>query len=946
MVALIFQKVVLPMFPDLHAGYGLLTNDAVYYHNAARYLADGISSNGWSLESIISTWPGASGHVTILGLLYYFFGIDPSLVTPINAAVHASSGILLYLIANTLVPGRIGKISGIIAAIMFVVFPSSLNWYAQVHKDGYSIFGVFLVLYSWLKYLDSNHTIKSYIHYFAGSLVAIAFIYFVRPYNGILISAILGIWLLLFLVYICFQRKWVLIKTYFIPSLIIEIIFLTFAFNYASLPMSSKYEEWQASIPVPDMDRAQYKAGCLNWSWQETTFVPNKIDEAISIISASRAGLMCINYNASSNINKEILPDNFLDSVKYMPIGLWHSIMSPMPSTWLEKLSIPRFVGAFEILLWYLLIPGFLIALRSRFSVALCFCLVFSFGFLLVYGYTVSNLGSLHRLRYPFIHVLMLLGVIGSIHYLMQLKWLRFVNYIDQIKEKLVATNYVGVRSLLVDKNRSLDLRDKFRKGGILVIFITIVTYLGFFARDVILARGYGLGDDLDTLFIALLIPMFFVNVFCESFGASSIPVYMDAHNKSKEDGDRVLTNLVIYISKYLLVICVSIAIAGPLLIKIIGWDFSDEKHHQALMLLYSTLPLLFFSGILILGNSILNARMRFTIPALSQSIVPVFSIVALIIGAKHIGIVSVLLGMIVGQVVNLIIVESYLRKDSLSLIPKLKYFNKDIHYLNKKQFYILVISMLFIQLSVVIDQAMASTLDTGSVAVLGLGVKIVFFATGIIGTVITMVILPYFSHYISRDDHHGAKKELSVLIVLATISGVLVSVAMFVLTPYLINIVFLGGEFKKDNADLLIQVVRMGVMQVPYYACYFLLVKFSTALKNNKPIMLSASLGVITNVVLNYFFMQWIGVPGIALATSFSMLVSASAILLIVCKEGNIGGLDIIFIWLSWLLYLTLMMCIYYSSYAGVVASAIPLILLMINSIRGTNNVLMHQYG
>ena len=49
-MALIFQKVILPMWPEMHAGYGLLKNDAIEFHQIALKMANDIKmKGGWAL---------------------------------------------------------------------------------------------------------------------------------------------------------------------------------------------------------------------------------------------------------------------------------------------------------------------------------------------------------------------------------------------------------------------------------------------------------------------------------------------------------------------------------------------------------------------------------------------------------------------------------------------------------------------------------------------------------------------------------------------------------------------------------------------------------------------------------------------------------------------------------------------------------------------------------
>ena len=73
----------------------------------------------------------------------------------------------------------------------------------------------------------------------------------------------------------------------------------------------------------------------------------------------------------------------------------------------------------------------------------------------------------------------------------------------------------------------------------------------------------------------------------------------------------------------------------------------------------------------------------------------------------------------------------------------------------------------------------------------------------------------------------------------------------------------------------------------MPFYLMGIVLVRLISALKANHLLMWGAVLSVGLNIALNYAFMQWLGVSGIALSTtvvyvvSFCFLWSASSRLL-----------------------------------------------------------------
>jgi hypothetical protein len=154
-------------------------DDAVFFHTTAQAIAEQI--NNHDFKKLFSTDYNVSYNTYFTGFMYAIFGNTPAVMIPINAALHATGGLILILIAQEVCPGKVGKYGGLLAATLFIIFPSSLNWYAQLHKDCYTITGILLVIYSWICSLNNclhKQIRKISIQLLSGYLL----IAFARPY--------------------------------------------------------------------------------------------------------------------------------------------------------------------------------------------------------------------------------------------------------------------------------------------------------------------------------------------------------------------------------------------------------------------------------------------------------------------------------------------------------------------------------------------------------------------------------------------------------------------------------------------------------------------------------------------------------------------------------------------------------------------------------------------
>ena len=94
-----------------------------------------------------------------------------------------------------------------------------------------------------------------------------------------------------------------------------------------------------------------------------------------------------------------------------------------------------------------------------------------------------------------------------------------------------------------------------------------------------------------------------------------------------------------------------------------------------------------------------------------------------------------------------------------------------------------------------------------------------------------------------------------------------------------LTGLLFERGQFTAQDTELVAKVQLFYSPQLTFYVLSTLMVRLVSSLKANKILMWVAGISLVTNVVLNYTFMRWIGLPGIALSTSVVYALSTTII-------------------------------------------------------------------
>jgi putative peptidoglycan lipid II flippase len=940
--SLLFQKFLLPQIPSLHGGSGLLLHDATFYHESAIFLANKIHTYGWSAWSAWSEQTNTTGNVAVLSALYAAFSPDPALIIPVNAFFHAAGALMVLLIGREIFPGRVGNIAGLVAATLFAVFPSSLSWYSQPLKDSYVIAGMLLILYTWLRALSRPLSAKKMLILLAWLAVGVALVAFVKPYylRLLLVVAVLATGAIVLPVLRKERRQRYQILTFFLMATAI------IGFSFASVTHTKRaadtvYADWKDAAPPSikgrEMDGDEMAAdlahgtsgakGGIEWEWQDSPWLAKSLEKYLEIPARTRAAMIRFNQKvgADSMIDANVAPKSTREVILYLPRALQIALFAPFPDSWAQKRSVPRLIAIAETLLWYLIAPGLLFALYYRRSLALMVTLLFALCFLTVFSFVTPNVGSLYRYRYAYEFLLIVVGVGGWIQFFLnrRAKEASRVTELEPTDASIMMAATDEVSALHTSKKRLISV-------AVIVSLLTLTGSLGFFARDLFMVRWFGAGNEMDIFFLGAMIPMFFVAVLAIPAGTAFIPAYSTLQRDTNPAASaQLLGSAVLYLSLLLAVVSVLLYFFAPYLFALMNWQYSNEKLAAIHQVMNVYLLILMLGGLIIIANAVLNAEGGALFPAAAQVVVPAIAFLSLLLFGRVYGIYAVVYGMLAGQFGNLLLVAYVLWRRGVlsSMRPNLAFRFTDLPL---NQYAVLLAAALSTALFVPVANGIAANLSPGSVALIGLGTKVVLLITGVIGIGMTTVLLPYFSSLAAKLHHQQAKSDLSFFLLFVTLLSVPTALAMVVLVAPMTRLVFANSALTQVDTLALIRVIQYGVIQLPFFTCGLVAIKYITAYQRTGIIMLSALVNLVLTILLGMIFGKIFGVGGISLAMTLSMAVSTALLVVYATHLKHLPSSDGVFIVLNWAIFLTLFACLHFQVYFGVVICSFIYLMLV----------------
>ncbi|PWT83992.1 MAG: murein biosynthesis integral membrane protein MurJ [Acidobacteria bacterium] len=411
--------------------------------------------------------------------------------------------------------------------------------------------------------------------------------------------------------------------------------------------------------------------------------------------------------------------------------------------------------------------------------------------------------------------------------------------------------------------------------AAITVATMTAAVKAAAMLKDIIVAHYFGAGDALDAFYLALLLPNFLMSAVGESFGASFIPVYIELREtQGCKMAQQLLASLTCCGLAAFLGVSILLAASSGAVLPLIGSGFDQTKLGLARMLLAPLLLWLGLCGINALWHAALIAHERFSVSAIAPILIPLAIIASLAGFASRWGVYAVAIGSLVGGVADLIFCGIALRHAGIPLFPRWHGFSPALLKVFG-QFAPLVTGGLLMGSSAAVDQTMAAMLSPGSVAALNYANKLVTLPIWIGVHSLSVAVFPSFSRLSAKEDWAGMRDVLRTYVRLS----LLVSLPLtFILVRYsepLVALIFQGGAFTANDVRMVAHVQMMLCLQLPFYAIGILYVRALSSLKHNQVLMWGTIINVLVNIVLNLVLMRMIGLPGIALSTSFVYAIS-----------------------------------------------------------------------
>lgn len=427
---------------------------------------------------------------------------------------------------------------------------------------------------------------------------------------------------------------------------------------------------------------------------------------------------------------------------------------------------------------------------------------------------------------------------------------------------------FLDLRKNILTYSKSTVLKNIVLVGGLTVVVKVIAFY-----KETVVSSSFGLSELLDTFFIAMLIPGFISNVFISAFGSVFIPNYVKA---SKSDNDLrafQTTGFIIALGISVLFILVAILITDVFLEAFFS-GHSMSYYKSIKIQFYYIVPCIFIWGLSSLIRGLLYISDEFKTPTFIGVITPISFLICISFFKEQLGQRVLAVSLLIGNLVEFLFILSLAYKKRIIKLSKPDFNSPDIRIMIK-QVPAKVSSGFLTGLIPVTDQYFAAKLAIGSIASLNYGLKIPAFLTTILIVSLGKVLLPHFSKLVLENKKAAFEKLFFAIKKLFIITSI-AALFLVLISPWLIEVLFERGEFTDENTKIVSLIQIIFLVYAPFTVCGMVIVNFLTSINENNFMAKVSLFAVILNLVLDFIFMKYYGVFGIALCTTTVFIVRA----------------------------------------------------------------------
>ncbi|HUJ50178.1 MAG TPA: lipid II flippase MurJ [Bryobacteraceae bacterium] len=392
-------------------------------------------------------------------------------------------------------------------------------------------------------------------------------------------------------------------------------------------------------------------------------------------------------------------------------------------------------------------------------------------------------------------------------------------------------------------------------------------------AKVIVTARAFGTSDGLDAYLIAFLLPAFVCDTLAGALTSSLIPTFIEVRAiQGREAAERLYRGVLAAGLGLLTVAAMIVGAFAPWIFRVLAVSFDANKIALTSSLFWVMLLSIPLSALATCWRAILNTEGRFALPAMLPALTPLLSIAFLLAFGRTWGVYTLALGTLAGAAAETALLAVLMSRHGFPILPR--WYGRDAALDQvMAQYAPLIASVLLVGGTPLIDQSIAATLGSGSVAALNYGTRLAAVLIAMGPAAVATAILPHFSRLTVSEDWTHIRRSLRGYAAVIVSSALPLVAVLVLFSEPMVRLFFERGQFTGAATELVTRVQRFSLLQIPAALVLALVLRFISSVKANRLLVRVVGWYAVSNVGLDFALARWMGVAGIPLATALVQL-------------------------------------------------------------------------
>lgn len=420
----------------------------------------------------------------------------------------------------------------------------------------------------------------------------------------------------------------------------------------------------------------------------------------------------------------------------------------------------------------------------------------------------------------------------------------------------------------------------------LVMIIVTLSKFLGF-GREMVLSYFFGASSISDAFIISRTIPFLIFEFVGIAIVTSYLPIVSEIkHNEDENEVERFTNNLISIVSILSTLIVFFVVIFASPIVKIFASGFTGETLDLAVAFTRISVLGIYFTGYVYIFRGYLYYKRSYLAPELIGLPLNVILICGMVV-SYYFGTKYLALSGIIATLAQFILLIPFVRRNKFSFEFYLNYKDKYIQKMITLSFPVMI-GVSVNQINLLVDRTIASRIYIGGISSLNYANRLNSFIQSIFVLSIANVLYPIISEMASTKDWVNLKKTVTKVINSILIFVVPITIGTLIFANQIVQLLFGRGAFDEQATFMTSSALFFYSLGMLGFGLREILSRTFYSMQDTKTPMMNAAIGMVLNIVLNIILSRYLGVGGLALATSIA--ATFTTVLLFISLRKKIG--------------------------------------------------------